>query len=82
MKKMVVFLLVAALAVGLCFKVVYRLFPMKYEDIIENYAEEYGLSKYLVAGVIYAESGFNHTAHSGLARGLMQLTDETADWVS
>lgn len=82
MKKTIIFLLAAFLAVGLCYRAVYRLVPMKYEDIIEKYAEEYGLSKYLVDGVIYAESGFNNTAHSGLARGLMQLTDDTADWVS
>ncbi len=63
-------------------KTVYRIFPLKYADSIEKYSGEYGLDKYIVAGVIYAESGFDNTAHSGLARGLMQMTDKTADWVS
>ena len=71
-------LLAAAVGAG----VLYRLFPLRYGKIIEENAYEYGLDKYLVAGVIYAESGFNRTAHSGLARGLMQITDETADWVA
>ena len=82
MKKTVLFLLVLALIAGACVKAVYRLFPMEYGEFIERYSNEYGLSKYLVSGVIYAESGFNNKAHSGLARGLMQLTDETADWVA
>lgn len=63
-------------------KTVYRIFPLKYADSIEKYSGEYGLDKYIVAGVIYSESGFDNTAHSGLARGLMQMTDKTADWVS
>lgn len=82
MKKTVLFLLAAGLIIGVGIKAVYRLFPMEYGAFIEEYAEEYGLSKHLVSGVIYAESGFNNKAHSGLARGLMQLTDETADWVA
>ena len=62
--------------------VVYRCFPLKYGGYIEQYAEEYGLDRVLVAAVIYVESGFDNTAHSGLARGLMQMTDATADWVA
>lgn len=82
MKKAIVFLLVAAVVAWAGIKAVYRLFPMKYEGIIEEYSKEYNLDKYLVSGLIYAESGFNNTAHSGRARGLMQLTDETAKWVA
>lgn len=40
------------------------------------------MDKYLVMAVIRAESGFDSDAHSGLARGLMQLTDDTAEWIS
>ena len=72
----------AAFLVNAGIKAVYRIFPLEYADCIERYAAEYGLDKYMVAGVIYAESGFDNTAHSGLARGLMQLTDKTADWVA
>lgn len=56
--------------------------PLKYEGYIEKYSEEYGLDKYLVMGVIRAESSFDHKAHSGVARGLMQLTDDTAKWIA
>ena len=82
MKKTIMVLLVLGLVISIGIKAVYRLFPMEYGEIIEKYSQEYGLSKHLVSGVIYAESGFNNKAHSGLARGLMQLTDETADWVA
>lgn len=82
MKKIIVFVLGAALILSLCVGAAYRLFPIKYEKFVEKYSEEYELNKYLVLGVIYAESGFNEKAHSGLARGLMQLTDETAVWIA
>ena len=59
-----------------------RFFPLKYEGYIEKYSEEYGLDKYLVMGVINAESSFDHRAHSGIARGLMQLTGDTAKWIA
>ncbi len=63
-------------------KLLDRFLPLKYEGYIEKYAEEYGLDKYLVMGVIRAESNFRNEAHSGVARGLMQLTDETAGWIA
>ena len=85
MKKFMSLVLVFAVSAALI-KVgknaVFRYFPLKYGGYIERYAEEYGLDKFLVAGVIRAESGFDNTAHSGLARGLMQMTDKTADWVA
>lgn len=59
-----------------------RYLPLKYEPEIEKYAEMYDLDKYLVMGVIRAESSFDHKAHSGVARGLMQITDETAAWIA
>ncbi|MBR4723959.1 MAG: lytic transglycosylase domain-containing protein [Clostridia bacterium] len=85
MKKIIkiVFALAAvALLVGIGVREIYARFPLKYGGYIEKYAEEYGLDKFMVSGVIYAESRFDNTAHSGLARGLMQLTDATADWVA
>ena len=82
MKRIIISLLAAGIILVLAVLALYRLFPMKYEKFIERYAAEYGLDKHLVSGVIYAESGFDTKAHSGLARGLMQLTDETADWIA
>ena len=85
MKKFISLVLVIA-ALAVIFKMgkdaVYRYFPLKYGGYIEQYAEEYDLDKFLVAGVICTESGFDNTAHSGRARGLMQMTDATADWVA
>lgn len=86
LKKLIVFLLILAaafFALKMGYKaLVEEYFPLKYEDIIEKYAKEYSLSEHLVMGVICAESGFRHDAHSGVASGLMQITDETAQWIS
>ena len=75
--------LLAAAGGGILYgKVLDRFFPLKYEEHIERYSKEYKLDKYLVMSVIRAESRFNHTAHSGIARGLMQITDDTAKWIA
>ena len=55
-------------------------YPLAYEDFINKYAHEYHLDRFLVMGVIRTESDFVPEAHSGLAGGLMQLTEETAKW--
>ena len=78
-------LLLAAVVYACVF--VYRsisdmMYPLRYEYYISSSAHEYGLDKFLVAAVIKTESNFVHDAHSGQARGLMQLTDETAKWVA
>jgi soluble lytic murein transglycosylase len=52
--------------------------PLRHEDIIRQQAREKHLPPELIAGVIYAESKFtDQTSHAG-ARGLMQVTPETA----
>ncbi len=57
------------------------LYPLKYEDSINKYSEKYNLDKYLVMGVISAESRFSEDAVSHKsAKGLMQLKDDTAYW--
>ena len=54
------------------------MYPMKYTDYIDTYAEEYGVSPVLVLAVIKCESDFDKDARSSAdARGLMQLTEET-----
>jgi len=56
--------------------------PIKYENLVEEYSRENGLDKYLVYAVIKTESGFDPTALSNVgARGLMQIMEETFDWV-
>lgn len=58
------------------------LYPLRHGEIIDKYCDEYSLDRYLVMGVIKAESNYIHDAHSGVARGLMQITDDTAKWIA
>lgn len=62
--------------------IMHAVYPVRYYEYIEKYSKEYNLDKYLVMGVIKAESNYIHDAHSGVARGLMQITDDTALWIS
>ena len=56
--------------------------PLRHEDIIRQQAAEKGLDPSLVAGVIYAESKFRDlTSHAG-AKGLMQITPDTAQYIA
>lgn len=59
------------------------LYPRPYRDLVQREAAEFGLEEELVYGVIKAESGFDEDAqsHAG-AHGLMQLTQETFDWIA
>lgn len=58
------------------------LYPLDYESIVTKYARKYELEPHLVMAIIKAESNFIEDAHSGKASGLMQLTEDTADWVA
>ncbi|HWV88354.1 MAG TPA: lytic transglycosylase domain-containing protein [Capillimicrobium sp.] len=56
--------------------------PLRHEDIIRQQAREKNLPPDLIAGVIYAESRFSdQTSHAG-ARGLMQITPDTAQAIA
>jgi soluble lytic murein transglycosylase len=56
--------------------------PLRHEDIIRQQAADKNLDPALVAAVIYAESRFrDQTSHAG-ARGLMQITPATADYIA
>lgn len=56
-----------------------RIYPIKYQDSVEKWAEEYSIDKYLVYAVIKVESNFEAEAQSHVgAKGLMQLMDKTA----
>ena len=55
------------------------IYPTKYSEYVEKYADEYGVDKYLIYALIKAESNFNpEVTSSSDARGLMQLMEETA----
>jgi len=56
--------------------------PLRHEDIIRQQATAKGVDPSLVAAVIYAESKFrDQTSHAG-ARGLMQITPQTAKYIA
>jgi soluble lytic murein transglycosylase len=56
--------------------------PLRHEDIIRQQAREKNLDPALIAAVIYQESKFrDQTSHAG-ARGLMQITPATAEFIA
>jgi soluble lytic murein transglycosylase len=56
--------------------------PLRHDDIIRQQASDKDLDPALIAGVIYEESRFrDQTSHAG-ARGLMQITPETAAFIA
>jgi soluble lytic murein transglycosylase len=56
--------------------------PLHHDDIIRQQAADKDLDPALIAAVIYEESRFrDQTSHAG-ARGLMQITPETADFIA
>jgi soluble lytic murein transglycosylase len=52
--------------------------PLRHEDIIRQQADEKGVDASLIAAVIYAESRFRDQTSDAGARGLMQITPDTA----
>jgi soluble lytic murein transglycosylase len=62
---------------------IYRNYPIKYEEYVIKYSQQYGLDKYLVYAVIKAESNFREdvVSHKS-ANGLMQITDSTGSWIA
>lgn len=58
-------------------------YPIKYSEYVEKYAKQYDLDPYFIYAVIRTESDFQKDATSYMgARGLMQITEETYDWIS
>lgn len=56
--------------------------PLQHEDIIRQQAADKNIDPALIAAVIYEESRFrDQTSHAG-ARGLMQITPDTADFIA
>jgi soluble lytic murein transglycosylase len=73
----------AALVTGLGKNAVREItLPLHHDDIIRQQAEDKNLDPALIAAVIYEESRFrDQTSHAG-ARGLMQITPETAEFIA
>lgn len=56
-------------------------YPLRYQQVVDECAAQYGLHPSLVYAVIRTESGFDPKAVSpAKARGLMQLTKDTFEW--
>jgi soluble lytic murein transglycosylase len=55
--------------------------PLRHEDVIRQQSREKGVDAALIAAVIYSESKFSDRTSSAGARGLMQITPETAQEV-
>ena len=56
--------------------------PLEHEDIIRQQSRAKGIDPALIAAVIYEESKFrDQTSHAG-ARGLMQITPDTARFIA
>jgi soluble lytic murein transglycosylase len=56
--------------------------PLHHDDIIRQQARDKNLDPALIAAIIYEESRFrDQTSHAG-ARGLMQITPQTADAIA
>lgn len=74
------FLLFFLFVVCITVFVLYKLFPIKYYDIVSRESRE--LDPLLVIALIKVESGFREDAVSPAgAIGLMQIMPQTADWL-
>ncbi len=84
MKKFIKFLavlLIVILLIQYIPHIVQYFFPRNYVRFVEKYSKEFDVDKNLVYAVIKAERSFSRDAYSKKgAKGLMQLTDETASW--
>ena len=78
---LLVAILLAIIIAG-SFKAILKLmYPIKYKELVFQYAGENNIDPYLVFSIIKAESGFDPDATSRKnARGLMQITDSTGNW--
>jgi soluble lytic murein transglycosylase len=56
--------------------------PLRHEDIIRQQASDKGVDAALIAAVIYEESKFRDRTSRAGARGLMQITPDTAKFIA
>ncbi len=60
----------------------YLTYPIEYEELVEQYSQEFKIDRYLLYAFINTESGFDENAVSSAdARGLTQITNDTFDWI-
>lgn len=59
-----------------------RMYPIHYNEYVDRYSKEYGVSPQMIYAVIRTESGFDSSAESDAgAVGLMQIMPETFYWL-
>jgi soluble lytic murein transglycosylase len=87
-RRFVVFAIASVLAAGATVLIFFSdevrelTLPLRHDDIIRQQAADKDLDAALIAGIIYEESRFrDQTSHAG-ARGLMQITPETAKFIA
>ena len=57
-------------------------YPIKYSEYVEKYSKENELDPYLIYAIIKTESKFQKDVISNVgARGLMQLMEDTFEWI-
>ena len=58
-------------------------YPLSFKDEIFSVSDNYGFDRALIFAIVKTESGFNARAESKKgAKGLMQITDKTAEYVA
>ena len=86
-KTAILLLLLLALAATLLFtcfreRIDHWEYPMKYQEYVTYYADKYSIDPLMLYSFIRTESNFNPKAESNAgARGLMQITEVTFDWI-
>ena len=88
-KRSVVVILLAALAIGsgfliqkLYYAVQNKNYPTGYSEYVEKYSQQYGVPDSVIYAVIKVESNFVYDASSYKnARGLMQIMPGTYEWL-
>ena len=57
-------------------------YPLHYQEYVEYYAGKYGIDPMILYAFIRTESNFDpHVDSNADARGLMQITEVTFDWI-
>ena len=58
-------------------------YPLPYYDIVEKYSAQFDIPMEMIYAIMRTESSFdpNAVSHAN-AKGLMQLTDDTLDWIT
>ena len=60
-----------------------KIYPKKYSEYVEKYAQEFNVDPLLIFSMIKAESNFKEKAKSSSgAKGLMQLMEATANEIA